>query len=334
MDKHELLGPWIRRFLLEYIINERNLSLNTQGSYRDTLAMLLPFTASRARKPLDELRVNDISAASVRLFLTHLEENRGVSVKTRNQRLAAIHSVARFIAEHSPQHVAWSGEIRTIPFKKTFRRLITYLDKPEVEALLSAFDRTTVTGQRNYAVLLFLYNSGARASEAANLRVSDIDLGKAPHSTPSVYIVGKGNKARRCPLWKKTAVELQPLVDGRPPNAPVFLNRKKEPLTRFGIYNLVKIAATRAGRHMPSLVSKQISPHALRHATATHLLRAGVDINTIRAWLGHVSLDTTQIYAEVDLEMKARALAKCETPETLRPTVASEGALMDFLRTL
>src|SRR5229473_678666 len=334
MDKHEQLGPWIRRFLLEHLIKDRNLSPNTQRSYRDTLAMLLPFISAQVHKPLDRLEVADLSAGRARLFLAHLEQARRVSVATRNQRLAAMHSFARFIAEYSPQHVAWYGEIRNVPFKKTTRGLIPYLDKPEVEALLEVPDCTTRVGHRNYVFLLFLYNSGARASEAANLRISDLDLERGPHPRGSVRILGKGGKIRRCPLWEKTAAQLTQLVQGRVPTEQVFLNRRGQPLTRFGVYTVIKMCVAHAGSSMPSLLSKPVSPHTLRHSTATHLLRAGVDLNTIRAWLGHVSLDTTQVYAEIDLEMKARALEKCSTADVKKPTVALDGALMAFLRAI
>ncbi len=334
MNNRELLGPWIRRFLLEHIVEERNLSHNTQQSYRDALAMLLPFVAAQAESPLDRLRVIDLSESRVRAFLTYLEHVRKVSISTRNQRLASIHALARFISEYSPQHVGWSSEIRTVPFKKTMRKLVSYLENPEVEALLAVPDRTTAPGQRNYALLLFLYNSGARASEAANLCIADVELDARPPLTASVRILGKGGKIRRCPLWQKTAVELAQLVAGRSPQERVFLNRRKQALTRFGIHALMRVCVERAGEQMPELLTRRIGPHTMRHSTATHLLRAGVDLNTIRSWLGHVSLDTTQIYAEVDLEMKARALEKCNSPETKRPTVATQGDLMSFLRNL
>ena len=334
MDKHEQLGPWVRRFLLEHLVRDRNLSPNTQRSYRDTLAMLLPFIAAQVHKPLDRLEVAELSADHVRLFLAHIEQVRRVSATTRNQRLAAVHSFARFIAECSPQHVAWYGEIRTVRFKKTIRRLIPYLDKPEVEALLAVPDCTTSVGHRNYVLLLFLYNSGVRVSEAANLCIADLDLGTGPRPTASVRILGKGRKIRRCPLWDKTALQLTKLVQGRPPTERVFLNRRREPLTRYGIYSMVRMCVARASRSVPSLLSRQVSPHTLRHSTATHLLRAGVDLNTIRSWLGHVSLDTTQVYAEIDLETKARALEKCSTTDVKKPPVASDGALMAFLRAI
>jgi integrase/recombinase XerD len=334
MDKRELLGPWLRRFLLEYAVHERNLSHNTQQSYRDTLTLLLPFVADRAETPPDQLLVVDLSANRVRAFLAHLEQVRKVKISTRNQRLAAIHALARFIAEHSPQHIAWAGEVRTVPFKKSVRELVSYLDKHEVEALLAVPDRATSHGQRNYALLLFLYNSGARASEAASLRVADLALDTRPPLTASVRILGKGGKMRQCPLWPKTAQELQQLVKDRSAEQRVFLNRRGESLTRYGIYALIRTCTAQAAKRTPSLLLKRIGPHTLRHSTATHLLRAGVDLNTIRAWLGHVSLDTTQIYAEIDLEAKARALDRCQTPELQKPTLEPTVGLMQFLRTI
>jgi len=334
MNKHDQLGPWVRRFLLEHLIKECNLSPNTQYSYRDTLAMLLPFVAEQLRKPLDCLEIGDLCGDHVRQFLNHIEQNRHVTVATRNQRLAAIHSLARFIAEYSPQHVAWYGEIRTVPFKKTTRKLIPYLEKQEVEAILTSPDRTTKVGQRNYALLLFLYNSGARVSEAADLCIADLDLGTSSHANASVRILGKGRKIRRCPLWPKTATELANLLDGRSANEHVFINQRGEPLTRFGIYGMLQACVARASTLAPSLCSKGISPHTIRHSTATHLLRAGVDLNTIRSWLGHVSIDTTQVYAEIDLEMKARALEKCNVGDVKKPTTAPDGTLMAFLRAI
>lgn len=257
MPRDELLGPWVRRFLLDHIVGERNFSRNTQRSYRDTLAMLLPFIATQAGKPLDRLEVVTLSASRVRLFLAFLQQKRGTSVATRNQRLAAIRSLARFIAEHSPEHVAWYGDIKTVPFKKTIRNLISYLEKSEVEALLAVPDCTTREGQRNHTLLLFLYNSGARASEAAGLCIGDLDF--TTTVTPSVRILGKGMKERRCPLWRKTAAELAQLVGGRSQRERVFLNRHGQPLTRFGIYNLLKVCVERAGKGTPSLLTKRVS---------------------------------------------------------------------------
>ncbi|MEI8703479.1 tyrosine-type recombinase/integrase [Mesorhizobium sp. ISC15] len=319
-----LLGPWIRRFLLEHLVAERNLSRNTQASYRDTLTLLLPFASRMGGCAIDRMTVEDLTPAIVRKFLDHMEHDRQRSDATRNQRLATIHSLARFIGTRSPVHLAWCSEIRAVPFKKTAKTAIGYLEKAEMDALLSQPDRRTSLGVRDHAVLLFLYNSVARADEAAKLTVGDLQLG----ASPSVRLHGK---VRICPLWPTTATSLARLVTGRDKSDAVFLGRTKEPLTRFGIQRV----AAMASEAVPTLTAKRVSPHTIRHTTAVHLLRAGVDINTIRAWLGHVSLDTMHIYAEVDMEAKAKALAKLDI-SSLRgpPRQRSLPSLMAFVKAL
>ena len=336
MRDTSLLGPWVRRFLMEHMISERNLAHNTQRSYRDTLQQLLPAIARRARKSIDRLVVTDVSDDRVRQFLSDLEEKRGCTIATRNQRLAAIHALAKFIGLHAPELVEWCGQVRAVPFKKAPRSLITYLEKPEMDALLAVPDLTTAQGRRDHAMLLFLYNAGARADEAAQIRIGDLSLPHVPgRDTAWVLVRGKGNKTRRCPLWPQTVHELTALVQGRDPSEHVFLNRCGQDITRFGIHTLVERTAIRAAKQVPSLARKRVSPHTIRHTTATHLLRSGVDINTIRAWLGHVSLTTTNVYAEVDLETKAKALANCEVKgeKNGRPWKEDTG-LMEFLRSL
>lgn len=336
MTDANLLSPWVRRFLMEYLVGERNLSLNTQKSYRDTLRIFLPFVARDAMKAIDELLVEDLSGARVRTFLLDLENTRGCSPATRNQRLAAVHSLARFIGLHSPEHLQWSGELKNVPLKRASRPLLTYLEKEEMDALLAAPNQATGQGRRDYALLLFLYNTGARADEAAHVTTGDLDFGRSRrHEGASVLIHGKGNKQRRCPLWPRTAKALSEIANDRDAATHVFLNRRQEPLTRFGVHAIVERYVATAAGVVPSIAAKRVSPHTIRHTTATHLLRAGVDINTIRAWLGHVSLATTNMYAEVDLEMKARALSLCEvkTGRRRKPWRADAG-LMAFLQAL
>jgi integrase/recombinase XerD len=326
-----LLGSWVRRFLLEHLVLERNLARNTQLSYRDTLTLLLPFTSRQAKKSVDRLVVDDLSPDTLRQFLVHLEQERHCTIATRNQRLGAIHALARFIGQHSPEYLAWCSEVRTIPFKKTSKPMVGYLTKREMDALLDAPDQQSEQGRRDYAILIFLYNTGARATEVATLEIGDL----AFHGTPSVRLVGKGQKVRYCPLWATTVTVLKRLIEGRHAEDAVFLNRYQRPLTRFGVRALVKRYADKASHQMPSLCTKSVSTHTIRHTTAVSLLRAGVDINTIRAWLGHVSLDTTQVYAEVDLEMKAQALAHCEMPdESVTKSWHKEPELMTFLKAL
>jgi len=308
MANTDSLGYWVRRFLLEHLVAERNLSLNTQASYRDMLVLLLPFVADTASVSIDKLSVTHITQDSLRSFLRNLETIRRCSVATRNQRLAAVHALARFISRNSPEHTSWCTEVCAVPFKKAAKPTMCYLEKAEMDALLDAPDRSSVQGTGDYALLIFLYNTGARADELAHAKVGQLQLGR----NPAVRIIGKGNKWRLCPLWSLTSNVLEPLISGRHFDEPVFLNCRKQPLTRFGIRAAVVRYAKKAASRVPSIANKRVSAHTIRHTTAVHLLRAGVDINTIRAWLGHVSLETTNVYAEVDLELKARALAHCE----------------------
>jgi site-specific recombinase XerD len=322
MKDETLLGPWVRRFLLEHLVAERNLARNTQVSYRDTLALLLPFASKHGGRAIDRMTVEDLTPSVVRKFLDHLEHD---------QRLATIRSLARFVGMRSPAHVAWCAEIRATPFKKTAKTGVGYLEKAEMDALLAQPDRRTPLGDRDHALLLFLYNSGARADEAAKLTIDSLQLG----AQSFVLLHGKGNKFRTCPLWPVTATSLSRLIVNRGKSDAVFLNRSNQPLTRFGIHRLVTQYAERASRTVPSMATKRVSPHTIRHTTAVHLLRAGVDINTIRAWLGHVSLDTTHVYAEVDMEMKAKALARVDISDLQsRPWRRPLPSLMKFLKTI
>ena len=331
MSNKTLIGPWVRRYLLEYLVTDRNCARNTQTSYRDTLVLLLPFLSKSVNKDIDKLLIEDLSPAEVRLFLTYVEEDRKCGVPTRNLRLAMIHSFAKYIANHSPEHIAWCAQVRVVPFKKTISSTLSYLEKSEIDALLAAPDQGTPFGRRDYALLLFLYNTGARVSEATHLSVDDISWG----TSPAVRLLGKGRKTRWCPIWAQTEEVLKVLTSGYATKSAVFLNRVGQPLTRFGVYGMVRRMAKLASDTIPSITSKNISPHCLRHSCAVHLLRSGVDINTIRAWLGHVSLDTTNIYAEVDFEMKAKALSLCDLPDDAAPKLwHTDKETMAFLKNL
>jgi integrase/recombinase XerD len=336
MKATSYISFWIKRFLLEYLITTRNLSKNTQVSYRDTFKLLLPFSAKKKKTSIDKLLVEDISADITKAFLTDIETKRNCSTSTRNQRLSAVHAFAKFVGLNSPEHLEWCRVIQTIPIKRAKRTLITYLEKSEMDTLLNMPNRKTDQGRRDYALLLFLYNTGARADETAQLKVSDLNIAAvSKKELATVLIRGKGNKPRRCPLWPQTAFELNTIIAQRIPSEYVFLNRLKQPLTRFGIHAMVKRYVEKAAQQLPSIKKKKVSPHTIRHTTATHLLQAGVDINTIRAWLGHVSINTTNIYAEVDLEMKAKALACCEIKNNNNPTHwRNDKDLMVFLKDL
>ena len=325
------LGPWLRRFLCEHIVTERNLARNTRASYRDTFSLLLPFISGKLRKPVDRLAVCDLTSQHVLQFLAHLEDDRECSARTRNQRLAAIRAFARFIGSRDPAHVEWCGHIRAIASKKSMPSPVGWLAKPEMEAMLAVPDRKTRRGRSEYALLLFLYNTGARVSEAAQLKVRDLQIGRGNGGHDLATLHGKGGKMRQCPLWPETERVLADEILGRSVDDAVFVSRLGTPFTRFGVYRLIERCAAR----VPELAERTITPHVIRHTTACHLVLAGVDINTIRAWLGHVSISTTNIYAEIDLTLKANAVALCEVGQPPPGRSWKEDKdLMAFLKSL
>ena len=331
MRNNHALSSWVERFFVEHIVTERNLALNTQKSYLDTFKLLVPFVCAKLRKSDNRLAVHDITSDVVLQFLSHLENDRGCSVQTRNQRLTAVRVFARFVGGRDPTHLGWSSRIRSIPVKRATQQPIVALSKAEADALLDVPDRTTERGRVEYALLLFLRNIGARVSEATELRVADLHVGERDGRHALVTLHGKGGKIRQCPLLPNTEHVLTELVHGRAGSEAVFLSRYRKPYTRFGVYRLVE----RCANQVPMLAGRRITPHVLRHTAACELVRAEVDINTIRAWLGHASIDTTNIYAEIDLEMKAKALALCDAaePGPHRPWKEKKG-LMAFLKSL
>lgn len=329
-NKTEYLSYWIRRFLTEYVVSVRNLSRNTMMSYRDTYRMLLPFLTDKTNKAEDKLHFNDLNASNVQDFLIHLESNRNISVASRNQRLANIIAFAKYLSFNFPEYVELYRQMKLIPKKKCQKPMIDYLEKDEIQALLNAPDKTSQQGYRDYVIILFMYNTGARADEVSKLIVEDLDL-----SNQIVILHGKGNKTRRCPLWKSTCQELRKIVSTLGKQDNVFQNRHKTVLTRFGIYSLITKYAKIASTEKPSISRKNVTPHVIRHTTATLLLQSGVDINTIRAWLGHVSVDTTNVYAEVSMKAKAEALDFCEVvPKSTKKDWKMDDGIMSFLDNL
>ncbi|MXW19485.1 MAG: tyrosine-type recombinase/integrase [Gammaproteobacteria bacterium] len=319
------LGHWLERFLLEHVVTVRNLARNTQKSYRDAFILFLPFLSEKLGKPVEQLEVRDISSELVLQFLAYLENVRGCSVATRNQRLTAIRAFARYLASRDPTLVAWSGHIRAIPQKKGVTQPVSYLSKDEMSALLKVPNRKKLRGRIEYALLQFLYNTGARVSEATQLQVGDLQTGRGNGRHALATLHGKGGKTRRCPLVRQTEQALKSLVQNREPTEYVFLNRYEQPYTRHGVYRIVRRCASK----VPALADKKITPHMLRHTAACHLLKSGVDINTIRQWLGHAHLSTTNIYAEIDLETKEQAVSLLDVANSQpsRPWKADKGLM-------
>lgn len=335
LKNEEQVGYWLRRYLRHYLPVVQNTSINTIHSYRDTYRQLLQFVAMRLKKDIDELEVLDISYDIVIEYLYDVEHERNCKIQTRNQRLLAIHTLAKYIGSQAPEYVEWCGKIRSIPTKKHELSQITYLEKQEMDALLGLPNQSTEQGWRDYTILLFLYNTGVRVDELINLKVKDLYLSENKNEISLVKIIGKGKKERKTPLWNATVKILERLINGRNEDDNVFLSRLNKPISRFGVYEMVRRYGKKLEQLLPSVKSKRISPHTIRHTTATHLLQAGVDINTIRAWLGHVSVDTTNIYAEVNIEMKANALKTCEIhPKKSKGKQWKKDDIMSFLKEL
>ena len=269
------------------------------------------FLAERYATEPTQVTVEPLPVDVMKNFLTYLEAERGNAADTRNLRLTALPAFCRFVSRQIPARIEHATQIPNIPFRRTLQPTVTSLEQAEIDAVLATPDRPALQGQRDDAVLLFLYNTGARATEAAQTNVAALQLDSSP---AAVRCLGKGRKVRLCPLWSHTVEVLRGLLGSRlagRDDLPVFLNLRRQRLTRFGMHPLVERTVAKAASTTPSLRQKQVSPHTIRHTTAVALRRAGGDMHTIRAGLGHVSLETTKRYAQVDLAMQAKALETC-----------------------
>ena len=308
------LARTLRGFFADHLPRVRGSSLHTVLSYRDSVVLLLRFVAAQRQRPVSALDVDDLGPSEVLAFLQQLETTRHNRVSTRNVRLAAIHAFFRYCATADPARLEQCQRVLAVPFKRTGSRTVEYFEYAEIQAVLANVDRTTTDGRRDYALLATMFNTGARVQEIVGLSVEDLHV-QAP---PQVRLFGKGRKERWCPLWPQTANLLQSLVaeagaDVRPEHA-LFRNHRGGRLTRFGVRYLLRKYCARAKAGTLALGTKRLHPHSMRHSTAVHLLRAGVDITTISHWLGHASVTTTNRYATVDLDMKRKAI------EQARPT--------------
>ncbi len=329
------LASTLRAFFTDYLSTLRGLSPHTIRSYRDGLTLLLRFVAAHTRRDITVLDVDDLTADVVIAFLSDLETTRRCTVRTRNIRLAALHTFFRFCATQHPDRLEHAQRILGIPFKRTRPRPIEYLEYEEIEAVLAAVDRTTPAGRRDYTVLATLFNTGARVQELLDVRVTDLQL----TTPPQIRLVGKGRKPRTCPLWPQTARLLRALCTERGldlgSDARVFVNHRGGPLTRFGVRFILAKYLRRATATQPRLARKRLHPHSLRHSTAVHLLKSGVDLTTIAHWLGHASVNTTNRYATIDLEMKRQALAKAQPLSTpRRPAWRRDATILEWLEAL
>jgi integrase/recombinase XerD len=310
------LARTLRHFFTDHLPSIRGVSRHTIQSYRYALILLLRFLATRHGRQVATLDLADVNAEDVVAFLDYLEHERHNTVASRNVRLAALHAFFRYVAVHEPTQLARSQRILQIPFKRADQRTIDYLEYAELQAVLEAVDRATAAGRRDYALLATMFNTGARVQELLDVRPCDLHLDRPAQ----VRLFGKGRKERVCPLWPQTAALLRTLCIERQVDlhaaVPLFVNQRGHPLTRFGVGYLLAKYLTRAQATVPSLRGKRLHPHSMRHSTAVHLLKSGVDLSTIGQWLGHASLNTTNKYATIDLDLKRQALERADSPAT------------------
>lgn len=315
------LGRGLLRFFQEYLPNQRGMSQHTIHSYRDAVVLFLQFVAQQTRRGVEGLGLDDFHADHVTHFLASLEAQRGNGVATRNARLSALHTLSRYLVTEYPAHTSTLQAVLAVPFKRGARNApIEYLDQDEVTALLASIDRSGANGRRDYALFALMFNTGARVQEILDIRPCDVRL-DPPYQ---VRLQGKGKKTRVCPIWANTARLLRPLCEARIQQHGIdalFVNRHGQPLTRFGVRYLLNKHMETASVQCPTLSGKLIHPHSIRHSTAIHMLKAGVDFASISQWLGHANLNTTMIYARTDIDLKRQALTQV-FPEALAPTTA------------
>ena len=327
-----LAAPLVQAFFLDFLLNQKHVSPRTVATYRDAFRLLLRFVHATHGVQPATLTLADLDAPVILAFLDNIEKQRANCINSRNARLAAIRSFFRFVQLREPASLAIASRVLAIPVKRTERKLVGYLTRPEIDAILAAPDRTRWEGRRDHALLLTLYNSGARVSEITAVRRDDVAL----DGPASLKLHGKGRKERAVPLWTRTAHVLRNWLRelGDKFGDLTFPNARGRRLSRHGVSYLLHQAAERAALACPSLHNKRLSPHLVRHSTAMHLLQAGVDPAVIALWLGHESVQTTHGYVEANLAMLENALGKLAPAGSAPRRFKPDDELLAFLATL
>jgi integrase/recombinase XerD len=326
------LAPTLQAFFTDRLTRQKNSSPHTIAAYRDTMRLLLAFTRQRTGTPPSKLMIEDLDAPLIAAFLDHLEHDRGNSARSRNARLAAIHSLFGFAALRHPEHAELITRVLAIPPKRHGKPVVSFLTDPEAAALLAAPDTSQRIGRRDHALLAIAIQTGLRVSELTGLRCQDIQLGHGAH----LWCTGKGRKQRTTPLTRQTAAIVQAWLRERSaqPADPLFITSCGRPLSRDAVALLITRHAATAAQACPSLHAKTITPHTLRHTTAMRLLHAGVDTSVIALWLGHEKTDTVQIYLHADLTLKQRALDRTTPLDTTPGRYQPPDDLLAFLEAL
>jgi len=323
------LAPTLQAFFTDRLARQRQASGQTTAAYRDALKLLLVFAGQQTGKPPSRLDIADLDAPLIGAFLGHLETDRGNSARTRNARLAAIHSLFRYAALRHPEDAAVIQRVLAIPPKRFDRALITYLTEAEITALLAAPDQSTWTGRRDHALLMLACQTGLRATELTRLTVGDVHLGTGAH----VSCLGKGRKQRITPLTAATVAVLDAWLAERAglPADPLFITRRGTPLSRDALERRITRYTATAALSRPTLREKKVSPHVLRHSAAMRLLNAGVDTSVIALWMGHENVATTQVYIHADLALKERAIARTAPQDAPPGRYQPPDAVLAFL---
>ena len=322
----------LQAFFTDRLMRQRQASPETIASYRDTFCLLFKFLQEHLNKTPSMLEMEDLDASLIVAFLCWLENERGNCARTRNCRLAAIHSFFKYAALQDPTHSGLIQRVLAIPGKRYDRTPVEYLTRPETEALLAVPDQSTWAGRRDRTLMLLTVQAGLRVSELVGLDCQDIVLGNGAH----VHCKGKGRKERCTPLRKETILALNAWLRERsgPPLAPLFPNARGGRLTRDGVEYLLRKHVSTAARACPSLKKKRLSPHVLRHTSAMDLLQHGVDRSVIALWLGHETLETVDVYVHADLKMKEKALAKTASLDVPWHRYRPDNQLLAFLKSL
>ena len=332
MNAKNEFATLVQNYFSQYLINQKRVSNRTVQSYRDTFCLLLKFAEENHINSPSQLCLSDINADFIVKFLSHLESKRNNSIITRNIRLAAIRSFFRYAEFHQPEGLPEIQRILSIPMKRHDQKLIGFLTKEEINAILSSIDGNTWSGRRDHVLLTTLYNTGARVSEIISVKRCDVRI--SDHIV--ILLHGKGRKERSVPLWKSTSKLINKWLKeiDSDPQTPLFPNHSGEVLTRAGVKDRLNVAVRNAIPNCNSLSHKKISPHVIRHTTAMHLLQSGIDLTVIALWLGHENINTTHKYMEADLEMKKKTLSALSDPNQKMKKQNLPDGLIKFLEGL
>jgi integrase/recombinase XerD len=326
-------APLLQAFFTQRLMQQRHASPHTVAAYRDAFRLLLAFALSDLDKSPSDLELADLDASFITRFLSHLDKQRNNAARTRNARLAAVHSFFRYVALREPKHSALIQRVLAIPHKRAEKKLIAFLTRPEYEALLASPNQSTKLGRRDHALLSLAIQTGLRVSEITHLRVADIRLTR---SGSNVRCQGKGRKERITPLTAHTISALRAYLKDHTAssNSPFFVSRLGNQMSRDAVERLIEKHRVRAAKHCPTLSTKQVSPHVLRHTNAMILLESGIDRSVIALWLGHESIETTEVYLHANLSTKEKAIAKTAPPGVRQKRYRPTDRLLAFLESL